>query len=191
MANTILNSVPCPTEDIATSSLAGMIAGYERGGHKVNVREMKTEETPAGWIAVVAIEIEDLEEEDEVDEPKESELKKAEEIIETQNALFYTMHHMPDSEAKRAFPEVDDSMIPGDLRSEEENVSLMYPDGQVDSSTPEDIIGLDSNADELSEVFESDFQEATGPDVTPEVILTEEELRRGQLAEEFRPEPQE
>lgn len=190
MASTVLNSMPCPTEDIAASSLAGMIVGYEQGGHKVFVREIKTEETPAGWIAVVSIDIEDLEDEGEREEPQESEFKKAEDVIEDQNALFYTMHHIRTSEAERAFPEVEEEVnLVGLMEENEERMRLLE---EGDRKVPqEDMIGVDSNSDALSDVFENDFQVAIEPETTPEIFMTEEELRRRKRTAEPVPEPQE
>lgn len=202
MAITVLNSNPCETEEMATASLAGLIAGYERGGHSVAVREMRTEETPAGWIAFVSIEIDELEEEEEADKKtKDSEMKKAEEVIEEQNSLFYAMHHTGQSEAQRAFPEVEGGPDPVQLMDEREErrreLEELYKE---EAPRDQDLIGIESSADELSQTFENDFQVAierepeldvSGVIYVPEDIFSEEELARRRRTEELTPEPQE
>lgn len=171
MATTLLTSTLCPTEDMAKNSLAGSIAEYGKGGHKVSVREMVTQETDGGWIATVSIEIEDLEEEEEEKpENKKSEFRKAEDIIEKENELYALTHLDRSSQAERAFPEGDAPPNADELTGVD--TTPHYNEDNQDRET----IGIDQNPAELSETLESDFSQAMTNEPPPEGTLPDSAL---------------
>lgn len=164
MTIAVLTSNPCATEDMATASLGGAIAEYGRGGHKVSVREMTTQETEAGWIATVSVEIEDLEEEEEA-EQKESELRKVEEQIGHDNEVSHMMHLVPGSVAGSAFPAIEEIV---DANAIVEQNQEMMDSIEAPDTLAQETIGIDQNANVLAQELENDFTQAMAVEPPPE-----------------------
>lgn len=169
-ATTKLESIPSSTPEAASASLQGVIMGFGQGGHEVNVRGIDIQELDDGtFIAYALIEIEDLEEEEEQrPEDRESEAKKAEEIIEKENELYWMTHGQRGSEAERALPDGGEPLSADEIVDADTTPRL--------SDDQDETIGIDQDPVELSETLENDFSQAMNNEPPPPGTLPDSAL---------------